>query len=324
MKRRRLLTAATLLATMCSALRTRADAWPTKPLRIIVPGGPGGVIDIRARWIAERLAMALRHSVVVENRPGAGGNLGMEAGARSAPDGYTLTLVHQGTMAMNPHLYAHPGYDPLTDFAPITRLGIGPLLLAAHPSLPVSSVTDLVELAKARPGQLNFGSPGIGTPPHMAGELFKRMTGIDVVHIPYKGGGQAAADLIAGHVHFAIEGLNVQLPHVLTGRLRALAITGPRRVSTLPSVPTMREAGWPRCEFQGWVGLAAPAGTPREVIARLYQELHVILSRPEATDWFASIGAETGDEPPTEFERDIRAEYVKWGHVIRDAGIKAE
>jgi len=324
MKRRHLLTTAARLATLCLSLSAWADAWPTKPLRIIVPGGPGGVIDIRARWIAQRLAEALRQAVVVENRPGAGGNVGMEAGAHSAPDGYTLTLIHQGTIAMNPHLYAHPGYDPLSDFAPITRLGIGPLLLAVHPSLPVASVWDLVDLAKARPGQLNFGSPGIGTPPHLAGELFKRVTGIDVVHVPYKGGGQAASDLIAGHVQFAIEGLNVQLPHVLAGRIRALAVTGPKRVATLPSVPTMSEAGWPQYEFQGWVGLAAPAAAPREVVERLYQEIHAILSGPEAKEWFAAVGADTGDEPPAQFERDIRAEYAKWGRVIRDAGIRAE
>jgi tripartite-type tricarboxylate transporter receptor subunit TctC len=301
-----------------------SGAWPTRPLRIIVPGGPGGVIDIRARWIAERIAAPLGQAVVVDNRPGAGGNVGTEAGARSEPDGHTLTLIHQGTMTVNPHLYARPGYDALADFTPVARLGRGPLLLAVHPALPFTSPAELVEHARASPGRLNFGSPGIGTPPHLAVELFKRAAQIDVVHVPYKGGGQAAADLLAGHVQFAIESLNVLLPHVQAGRLRALATTGPRRVTALPGVPTMAESGWPQCEFIGWTGLGVPAATPPAIVERLYQAVHSVLASAEARDWFGAIGAETGDLAPEEFAREIRAEHARWGRVIREAGIRLE
>jgi tripartite-type tricarboxylate transporter receptor subunit TctC len=227
-------------------------------------------------------------------------------------------------MTVNPHLYPRLGYDPLTDFAPITRLGIGPLLLAVHPSLAAGSIKELVQLARKLPGQLSYSSPGIGTPPHLAVELFKRTTGIDVVHVPYKGGGQAAVDLIAGHVQFAIEGMTVQLPHVKAGRLRPLAVTGTRRVMTLPDVPTVAEAGWPSYEFEGWVGIAAPALTPRYIVDRAYREIHAIVDTEEGRDWFGAVGAEPGDIPPAQFEGVIRSEYGKWAEVIRDAGIRLE
>ena len=298
--------------------------WPARTVHILVPGGPGGVTDIRARWLAERLAPLLGQSVVVENRPGAGGNVGMEAGARSAPDGYTLTIIHQGVMTVNPHLYSRPGYDPLADFAPITYLGVGPLLLAVHPDVRAGTVAELVQLAKARPGQMNFGSPGIGTPPHLAGELFKRTAGIDTVHVPYKGGGQAVSDLIAGHLSYSIEGLTVQLPQVKAGRLRPLAVTGPQRVASLPDVPTMAEAGLPGAEFQGWVGIAVPAATPKPIVARLYRDIGAILATPQARAWFGDVGAEARADPPEVVAAAIRAEHAKWGKVIRDAGIKIE
>jgi tripartite-type tricarboxylate transporter receptor subunit TctC len=318
-----LLVSAFAVATHPSAFAVDA-VWPTKPVRVIVPGGPGGVIDIRARWLADRLMPALGQSVVVENKPGAGGNIGTEMGARSAPDCYTLTFVHQGTMAINPHLYSHLGYDPLTDFAPITHLGVGPLLLTVNADVPAATVAELVRLAKAKPGQLNFGSPGTGTPPHLAGELFKRVAGIDVVHVPYNGGGQSATALISGQVSFMIEGLSVVLPLVKAGRLRPLAVTGPRRVASLPDVPTMAEAGLPSYEFIGWVGISAPAATPKPIIDRLYREIGKILATAEARDWFGAIGAEPLADTPEAFAAAIRAEHVKWGRVIREAGIRIE
>ena len=298
--------------------------WPAKPVRILVPGGVGGVTDIRARWLAERLAPLLGQNVVVENKPGAGGNVGMEAGARSAPDGYTLIIIHQGVMTVNPHLYSRPGYDPLADFAPITYLGVGPLLLAVHPDVRANTVAELVQLAKTKPGKLNFGSPGVGTPPHMAGELFKRTAGIDTVHVPYKGGGQAVSDLIAGHISYSIEGLTAQLPQVKAGRLRALAVTGPQRVASLPDVPTMAEAGLAGAEFQGWVGIAVPAATPKIIVARLYRDISTILATPEARAWFGEVGADARTDPPDVFAATIRAEHAKWNKIIRDAGIKIE
>lgn len=313
-----------LAAFLHSPAVAEEGPWPAKTIHIIVPGGVGGVTDIRARWLAERLAPRLGQSVVVDNKPGAGGNLGMEMGARSAPDGYTLTIIHQGVMTVNPHLYSRAGYDPLVDFTPITYLGIGPLLLAVHPGVRAATVVDLVQLAKDRPGRLNFGSPGIGTPPHLAGELFKRAGGIDTVHVPYKGGGQAVSDLIAGHLSYSIEGLTVQLPQVRAGRLRALAVTGPHRVASLPDVPTMAEAGFGAAEFEGWVGIAVPAATPKDIVMRLYRDISGILATHEARTWFGEVGAEARADAPETFAAAIRAEHAKWGKVIRETGIKVE
>ena len=306
------------------SVASESASWPAKPIHIIVPGGVGGVTDIRARWLADHLAPRLGQSIIVENRPGAGGNIGTEMGARSAPDGYTLTIIHQGTMAFNAHLYSRLGYDPIADFAPITHIGVGPLLLAVHADLPVTTVAELVKLAKAKPGQLSFGSPGIGTPPHLAGELFKHMTGIDTVHVPYQGGGKEVSDLIGGHITYSIEGMNLQLPFVKAGRLRALAVTGTRRVASLPDVPTMAEAGVSGYEFQGWVGIAAPAATPKPIIAKLYKEISAIYATAEAQEWFAEYGAEPGGDPPDMFAASIRAEHTKWGPIIRQLGIRVE
>ena len=321
-----------LLASLALGLVVTVDVsagagearWPTKPVRILVPGGVGGVIDVRARWLAQQLAPRLGESVIVENKPGAGGNLGMEMAARSAPDGYTLIIIHQGVMTVSPHMYARLGYDALADFVPITQIGTGPLLLAVHPRVRASTVGELVQLAKAKPGQLNFGSPGVGTPPHLAGELFKATAGIDTVHVPYKGGGQAVSDLIAGHITYSIEGLTVQLPQVKSGHLRALAVTGPHRIASLPDVPTMTEAGLAGAEFQGWVGIAAPVGTPKAVVDRLYREISGILATPEARAWFAEYGADVRADRPDVFAAAIRAEHAKWETVIREAGIKLE
>jgi tripartite-type tricarboxylate transporter receptor subunit TctC len=229
--------------------------WPSKPLRLIT-GGVGSVTDVRARWVAERLGRALGQTIVVENKGGAGGGIGLQEMARSAPDGYTLGMVHQGTLAINPHLYANTGYDALRDFAPITRMGAGPLLLTVHPGVAAKTVQELVTLHKSRPGGLSYGSPGIGTPPHMASELFLRATGITATHVPYKGGGPLMADLIGGQVAWSMEGPAVQTPHVKAGRLRALAVSGPQRMASLPEVPTMAQAGVP-FEFVGWTGLAS-------------------------------------------------------------------
>lgn len=321
---RRTLLSAIAIASVARAARAQGPAWPTRPVRIVVSGGPGGVADIRARWLAERLAPLLGQPVVVENRAGAGGNIGAEFVARIVTDGHTLLVVHQGTLAVNPHLYPRIGYDPIHDFAPITRLGVGSLLLAVHTGVRATSVSELIELARAKPGALSYGSPGIGTPPHLASELFVRAADIKATHIPYKGGGALVADLIAGHITWSIEGMTAQAPHVQAGRLRALAVTTTQRVGSLPDVPTMAEAGVPGYEFVGWAGLAAPATTPKPVIARLYAEIAKVLATAEARDWFATFGAEPGGEPPEVFADFIRAEHAKWGKVIREANIKIE
>jgi tripartite-type tricarboxylate transporter receptor subunit TctC len=300
------------------------EPWPAKPIRLIVPGGPGGVIDVRARWLAERLTPLLGQPIIVENRAGAGGNIGTAQGARSAADGYTLLIVHPGTMTINPHLYAHPGYDPLHDLAPITRIGVGPLVLAVHPSVPATTVAELIELARARPGAISFESPGVGSPPRMAGELFKRAAGIDLTHVPYRGGGAVASDLLAGHISASIEGLTVLLPLIRSGQLRPLAVTGTRRVASLPAVPTMAEAGLAGYAYEGWVGIAAPAGTPAAIVDALHVAIGKMLGTAEAHEWFASFGLDPGGDTPADFAHLVESEYAKWGNVVRDTGIRAQ
>lgn len=324
LRRKLLLTTAAAAALPAPLLRAQDARWPNRPVHLVVTGTAGGVVDLRTRWLAERLAPALGQPIVVDNKPGAGGNVGMAEVARSAADGYTVAMVHQGTMAINPHLYARAGYDPLADFAPVTRMGMGPLLMASHPDLPVRSVAELIQLAKAKPGQLKFGSPGIGTPPHLAGELFLHMAGITATHVPYKGGGEALRDLLAGHLNFSIEGFTVQLPQVKAGRLRALATTGAQRSPAVPELPTIAEAGVPGYEYIGWSGLAVPAATPKAIVQRLYDEIAKIYATAEARAWFASLAAEPGGHTPEEFAAFIRAEHAKWGRVIRDAGIRLE
>jgi len=298
--------------------------WPARPIRLIVPGGAGGVIDQRARWLAEHLAPRLGQPVIVVDVPGAGGDLGTAQAARAPADGHTLVIVHQGTLAINPHLVDHPGYDPLHDFAPITRVGVGPLLLCVNAALPVTSVGELVALARGWPGELTFASPGIGTPPHLAGELFKRKAGIDITHVPYRGGAQAVSALIAGEVAMSIEGLSVQLPYVRSGRLRALAVTGPHRLAMLPDVPTLAEAGVAGYEFVGWVGVAAPASTPGPIVQRLHREIAAVIGSEEGRAWLAAYGLEPGGEPPAVFARLVRDEHARWGALIRESRIKGE
>lgn len=300
------------------------QVFPAKPIRLIVTGAAGSVSDIRARWVSERLNAALGRSIVVDNRSGAGGNIGMEVAAKSPKDGYTLVIVHQGTLALNPHIYARLGYDPIADFVPITRFVVSPLLLAVHPGMPAKTTGELIELVKKKPGQFNYGSPGIGTPPHLAAELFKRMARIDVTHVPYKGGAAALLDLVGGRVTYTFDGLALQAPHVKTGKIRALAVTSMKRVANLPEVPTVAESGLPQYEYLSWMGLAAPAGTPREIVAQLNTVMAKILKTPEARDWFAEQGGEPIADTPENFAAFIKHEHARWGPIIRDAGIRAD
>lgn len=313
-----------ILAT-AAALRVHgadADRWPAKPVHIIVPGGAGGVVDVRTRWLANRLQADLGQPVIVENRPGAGGNIGTEAGVRSAADGYTMVMIHQGTMAVNPHVYATLPYDPLRDLIPLTRIGYGPLMLVVNPALHVNSVDDLVRLARAR--RLSYGTPGVGTPPHLAVELFLRSARIEATHIPYKGGGQAVNDLLAGTTDFEIEGLTVVYPFVKAGRLRALAITGAERSATCPDVPTLREAGIAGYSFYGWIGIALPSGTPPAIVERVHAAVAREMRTQAAKDWFATFAANPEPDSPQDFARIIREEYERLGDVVRTAGIKPE
>ncbi len=315
-----------LLGTALAAVLPRAgaavDEWPNRPLRI-VSSEAGGVPDIRARWLGERLARALGQPVIVENMPGAGGNIAAAAAARSAPDGYTLGVLHQG-IVVYPFLHGHQGFDPLADLAPVTRFGLGSLLLAVRESEPIRSVLDLIALAKSKPGQLAYGSPGIGSPPHLASELFKRATGIDVLHVPFKGGGSLATALLAGQITWSMDGLTAQIPHVKSGRLRALGVTGAERAPILPDVPTIAEAGVPGYEFVGWTGFAVPAATPRPIVERLNSEITKIAATAEARDWFLRFGSAPATQTPEAFGDFVRGESARMGKLIQDAGIKAE
>jgi tripartite-type tricarboxylate transporter receptor subunit TctC len=313
-----------ILLALVLALPAAAQPYPSGPVKIIAPSPPGSPRDIRARWVAEKLAPALGQTVIVENKAGAGGNIGMEAAARSKPDGQTLVIVDTGTLAQNPHLYARPGYDALADFVPVVRLTDAPLLMAVHPDVPAQSVAELIALARKRPGQITYGSSGIGTPPHLAGALFQRMAGIEVVHVPYKGAAPALQDLLAGRITYTIDGMLMQLAQVRAGKLRALGVTGTARVAAAPEVPTMEEAGLPGYTYRAWMGIAVPAGTPPAIVDRLNRELVRALQEPEAKAWFAAQGSDVVGDTPQAFAAAVREDHARWGKVIREAGIAAE
>ena len=317
---------ALLLALVGVALMPTAHSqqYPSGTIRIIAPGPPGSPRDIRARWVAEQLTSALSQPVMVDNRAGAGGNIGMEAAAKSAPDGRTLVIVDTGTLAMNPHLYDRTGYDALADFIPVVRLVEAPLMLAVRADLPARSVADLISLARSKPGQLSYGSPGVGTPPHLAGELFKRTAQVDVAHVPYKGASPALTDLMAGRIDYMIDNVGLLSQQVAAGKIRALAITSAKRVASAPDVPTMAEAGLPGYEFTAWMGVAVPVGTPTAIVQRLNAELVRALRTPGGQTWFESQGGEVVADSPEAFAQIVRSEHASWRQVIQDARIRAE
>jgi len=314
-----------LVVAACAASAWPAGAadWPSRPIRLVA-GGAGSVTDIRARWLAERLGPALGQPVLVENNAAAGGNLAAEQVARAAPDGHTLLLTHQGIAAINPHLYSRPGYDALADFAPVARFGLGQQALVVPAASPITSVADLLARAKASPGAMNYGSNGNGTPPHLAAEQLKRMAGIEAVHVPFKGGGALLTALLGSQVDWAIEGLTPLLPQVKVGTLRALAVSGARRVPAWPDVPTLDEAGVPGYEYLAWTGIAAPAATPQTVVERLNREINRVATSDEGRRFFAQAGADAGELSPAEFTAFVRAEHTRFGRLIREAGLKAE
>jgi tripartite-type tricarboxylate transporter receptor subunit TctC len=324
--RRRLLVAGTLGLAAAAVARSVASqplSWPSQPIRLVT-GGAGGVTDIRARWLAERLAAALGQPVTVDNQPAAGGNVAAAQFARAAPDGHTLMFTHQGQAAVNPHLYTNPGYDSLRDFAPVARFGIGALVLVVPASSPFQSVGELVARGRDKPRAMNFGSPGNGLPPHLAAVQFMRLGGFEATHIPYKGGGAMMSALLASEVDWVIEGLTAALPQVKVGRLRALGVTGARRAPSLPEVPSLAEAGVPNYEYIGWTGVVAPAATPRAIVDRLNAEINRIAASDEGRRWFQNTGADPGEQTPAEFTAFVRAEHAKLGELVRAAGLRAE
>jgi tripartite-type tricarboxylate transporter receptor subunit TctC len=324
LNRRTLLGGASLAALTSQIPAALAQTYPSKPIRYVVPFAAGaGVLDIMARIVSQHLGASLGQQVVVDNRPGAGGNVGAEIAARAAPDGYTM-LMGNTALVVSPFLFAKLPFDPLTDFVPVTQVNSAPLLLVVHPSLPVKSVAELVAYAKARPGKLNYGSGGIGTTPFLATELFKVMAGIDVVHVPYKGGAPALADLVAGQLSFMIENVPGTLPLVKDGKLRALAITSRQRLALVPDVPTMIEAGVAGYEMIGWNGIFLPKDTPAEIVTRLNTDLVKVLGTAEMKEQLAKLGAEPVGGTPRQFAAFVQDESRRWGKIIKDLGIKPE
>ncbi|MBI4191888.1 MAG: tripartite tricarboxylate transporter substrate binding protein [Betaproteobacteria bacterium] len=298
--------------------------YPGKPVRWVVPYPPAGGADIVVRIIAQRLAASTGQPVVVENRAGAGGNVGSEMVAKAAPDGYTILLANVAPMAINVTLYAKLPYDPVRDFAPITLLASFPNVLVLHPSLPARSVTELVKLARARPGQLSYASAGSGSTTHLSAELFKTMGGLDMLHVPYRGGAQALTDLLGGQISMYFSALPGAMPHINNARLRALAVTSARRSVAAPEIPTMAESGFPGYEADTWIGVVAPAGTPRVAISRLHDEITRILSAAEVRERLLAQGAEPLTNTPEQFAAHIKSEIVKWAKVIKASGARAE
>ncbi|HEX9464899.1 MAG TPA: tripartite tricarboxylate transporter substrate binding protein [Alphaproteobacteria bacterium] len=300
------------------------QAYPTRPIRMVVPFSAGaGVTDIMARLVGQHLSANLGQQIVIENRPGAGGILGTDIVSKAAPDGYTLLMTNV-SLAVTPYLYPSLPYDPVKDFTPVTMVNSAPLLLVVHPSFAAKSLQELVVYAKSHPGQLNYGSGGVGSTPHLAGELFKSLAGIDVVHVPYKGGAPALSDLVGGQLSFMIENVPGTMPFVMSGNLRALAITSPQRSPLAPELPTMAEAGVPGYEMIGWNGIVAVKGTPPEIVDRLHSEVVKILRMPEVRERLATLGAEPVGNTPDEFGAFIKAEMAQWGKIIQERGIRSE
>lgn len=310
-----------LLASAATAPANAAESYPTRPVRFIVPWSAGGGTDIFARIIADKLQQSLGQPFPVENRPGAAGNIGAAYVAKAAPDGYTIMLATI-TLATSPALYRHLDFDPTKDFAPITLVAGVPHLLVVNPSLPVANVKELIELAKKKPGKLNYASAGIGSPFHIAAELFKEMAGVNIVHIPYKGGAPAVTDVVEGQVDMAFANLVAVLPLAKSGRLRALAISSAKRSSAAPDIPTMAEAGLPGYDFSSWFGIFAPAGTPADIVTKLNHEIVKALKSPEIDKQLTEQGADLVASTPEEFGTYLNAETAKWTKVIRAAGIQ--
>jgi tripartite-type tricarboxylate transporter receptor subunit TctC len=301
-----------------------AQNYPLKPIRFIAPNLPGGPTDILARLIGQKLAESLGQPVVIENRAGAGGNIGTEVAAKAPPDGYTLVTGNNATFGANVNLYKRLGFDPIRDFAPVVLLASQPNILVVHPSLPVTSVKQLIALAKARPGQLNYSGSGMGAAAHLAAELFKSMTGTDIVHISYKSAGPALTDLIAGQTQLMFATSLSVMPYVKANRVRALAVTTARRVRNMPELPTVAEAGVPGFEAATWHGVLVPAGTSTAIIDRLNAEINRMLQLPDVRDRLTALGAEIIGGTPMEFADHIQREIPKWAKVIKDAGVRLE
>ena len=323
---RRTVALSLLAATVCASLfagAASAQAYPSKPIRLIAPSSTGGGIDTLARIVA-LASSTLGQQIIVENRGGANGMIGTELAAKAPPDGYTLLLGFTGAIAVNVSLYSKVPYDPVRDFAPITVIASSPLLIVAHPSLPVRTIPELIKLDKARPGLLTYGTGGTGTGSHLTMEMFNLAVGTRLLHVPYKGIGPALTDVMGGHISLMVSSPVSSQPHVQSGKLRGLAITGRKRLAALPGVPTMIESGLAEFESTSWFGVLAPAGTPPAIVARLNKDFVALLQRPDAREQISRTGADPVGNTPEEFAAHIKIEIAKWGKVVKAAKIKAE
>ena len=300
-----------------------AQAYPTKPLRIIVPFPPGAATDIQGRFIAQKLGDTLGQQVIVDNRAGANGTLGLDLAAKAPPDGHTLVLGQTGNLAISPGLTKVP-YDPLRDFAPISLILSSPHVIAVHPSLPARTVKELVALARSRPGQLNYASTGAGSAGHLGVELFKKLTKIDLLHVPYKGAVPGFTDLVAGHVSMMFTSVLSTQSFAKAGRVRMVGVASAQRSPSAPDVPTIAEAGFPGVEVTSWWGLLAPAATPKDIVTRLHAEIVKIMASPDARDRITAIGGDIATSTPQQFSDFIRTEHTKWAQLIKESGAKVD
>ena len=301
-----------------------AEGYPTKPIRIIVAYTPAGTTDILARILGQKFTEAWKHPVIVDNRPGANGNIGTDIAAKSPPDGYTLLMTTAGPHGINPTLYPKLPFDPVKDFAPISLVALVPNILVVHNSLPVKNVKELIALAKSKPGQLSSGAPGVGSTGHLSMELFKSMTGISMVFVPYKGSAPTLQDLMGGQIQVVIDNLPPYVPQVKAGKIHALAVTTAKRSATVPDLPTIAEAGVKGYEASAWFGLLAPAGTPKDIVDKLSAETAKILNMTDVREKLSAQGAEPAADSPDEFSSFIKVEIAKWAKVIKESGAKAE
>ncbi len=313
-----------LSITTVSTIAYAQSTYPNRPIKFIAPFPPGGTSDVLGRIMAQKLSDALGQSVIVENRPGASGNIGHDIAAKAAPDGYTLLLSNSSTVVNNPHLFKQLSFDWYKDFSPISLVAIAGQVLVVHPSVPVKSVSELTALAKSKPGQLNFGSGGKGIQSHITGEMYKTAANVDIVHIPYKGTGVAVADLVAGQIHMVFSDMAPAVPFIKANKLRALAVTSPQRSTTLPELPTMIELGFPNFEAAVWWSIVTPKGVPNSIIDRINQELGKIMTSQEIKDSFEKLGVTPLYSEPSKVFELSRKESPIIGEILRKAGVEKE
>jgi len=321
---RRAFLALTACCTLLGTQSALAEAWPTKPVKMVVGFAPGGGTDVVARVLAQRLTEMWGQQVIVENRPGATGVIGADAVAKSPPDGYTLLMGHVNSNAIAPNFFRKLPYDPLKDFIPVIYVGYVPNVLVVHPSVQAKSVEELVALAKSKPGQLTFASSGNGSTQHLAGEKFKLITGVDIVHVPYKGSGQAIGDLLGGNVSMNFDTMPPILEPVKSHRLRALAVSTPQRVPQMPDVPTFDEVGMKGFDVTNWYGVFAPAGTPKDIVMKVNADINKAMQNPETRAKLEQVGTQIGGGTPEEFAAFVKSEIAKYGKLVKEANIKQE